>query len=381
MQQIDIQNAVINLSKDDFGYERVLKNFENVREMNIVTYNISSKESELIKGLQRLNASVTVNIITNIPNRFESYYSPKNSKAISPAQRALKSIEHYCNTLDPRNFSCDVTLYFNFENHSKIIATDNVAYIGSANFSDESQNNIEAGIIITNKDDLAKVNHLLIPEIINSSIRYSTSYYKIINEFMKEKLKEVARIVIRIDEGLFTWREVGYGNEEKVLDIYQGAISKKEWDEFTEFWGSVEDLILEVVDGFGDKVNMTSIQSCLLMLEQKVKFIENTLQEIVLFNPDIFDVAQESPLYSTGEPEDLEKAFQFAQEKINEEREGIIQKFGEMAKEIEDTLHEIPQLVKEINMGLDEIAEELSEIIIYENQWKINNTGEMSQKI
>ncbi|ARJ39794.1 hypothetical protein SporoP8_13460 [Sporosarcina ureae] len=56
----------------------------------------------------------------------------------------------------------------------------------------------------------------------------------------------------------------------------------------------------------------------------------------------------------------------------------IIQKNGELAEIVEDTLHEIPQLVTEITMGLDEIAEELGEIIIYENQGEINNTGEMS---
>ena len=38
--------------------------------------------------------------------------------------------------------------FFNFSNHAKIVGTENIVYIGSANFSNESKNNIESGIII-----------------------------------------------------------------------------------------------------------------------------------------------------------------------------------------------------------------------------------------
>lgn len=70
MLQINIQNSIINLSHNEFGYKEVLEDFQNATHVNIVTYNISKKESDLIKKLKELNNNVNVNIISNIPNRF-----------------------------------------------------------------------------------------------------------------------------------------------------------------------------------------------------------------------------------------------------------------------------------------------------------------------
>lgn len=381
MKQISIQNSTINLSKDTFGYQEVLDDFQNTSQVNIVTFNISKNENNLIEKLEELDEDVVVNVVTNIPNRFETYIVPRYKQYKTPAQRALESIEYYCDTLDSANFSCDVSLFFNFNNHSKIIATNNIAYIGSANFSDESKSNIEAGIIIKNPADVEKINDILIPEIIRNSIRYSTSYYNIVNEFMKEKLDELKVIVKNVDEGLFTWIEVGYGSDEKVLDIHQGNISREEWNNFADLWGSVDDLISDVVSDFEDEVDVTSIQKCLFLLNEKVKFIEDTLWEIASFNLDVSDVAQESHLYHTGDPEDLEEALQYAQEKVNEKREDILRGIADRAESIDDALNEIPQIMTKLSSELDGIEEKLSEMIIYENARKINNTGENSNKI
>lgn len=36
--------------------------------------------------------------------------------------------------------------------YAKIVGTENIVYIGSANFSNESKNNIESGLIIEDKE-------------------------------------------------------------------------------------------------------------------------------------------------------------------------------------------------------------------------------------
>ena len=49
--------------------------------------------------------------------------------------------------LKPEDIGGKVSVFFNFDNHGKIIMTNNVAYIGSSNFSEESKKNIEFGFI------------------------------------------------------------------------------------------------------------------------------------------------------------------------------------------------------------------------------------------
>lgn len=46
---------------------------------------------------------------------------------------------------------------FNFFNHAKIIGTENIVYIGSANFSNESKQNIETGVIIEDSAFIARL--------------------------------------------------------------------------------------------------------------------------------------------------------------------------------------------------------------------------------
>ena len=49
------------------------------------------------------------------------------------------------------------SISFNFFNHAKIIGTENIVYIGSANFSNESKQNIETGVIIEDSAFIARL--------------------------------------------------------------------------------------------------------------------------------------------------------------------------------------------------------------------------------
>jgi hypothetical protein len=381
MHKITIANGVINLSKGEIGFKDVLDDFINATHVNIVTYNISKNESELIEKLEELGENVVVNIVTNIPGRFESYIVPKGKVYKTPAQRGLESIEYYCSVLDPVNFTSDVSLYFNFNNHAKIISTNNVAYIGSANYSDESSNNYEAGIIIRDQVEIDKINKIFIPEIINGSIRYSTSYYNVVNEIMKEELNESKKLVEIFDEGLFTWAEIGYLNEVKILDTYQGSISKEKWEDFQNVWYSVEDIITEVISEFEDEVDLNSIIQILTLLNDKVDFLNKNLSEVASFNLDVFDIAQELDFYHTGDPDDLEKAFEIANEKILDERESLFEEITDKVNDIDRTLEEIPILIDDLITELNLLEDTLSNVICYENGNRINNTGEKSKII
>lgn len=63
------------MSEDELSYQEVLDDFENAKSVNILTYNITKKSTaELTKSLRKLNRTCEVNIITNIPGRFDKYF-------------------------------------------------------------------------------------------------------------------------------------------------------------------------------------------------------------------------------------------------------------------------------------------------------------------
>lgn len=61
-------------SKDELGYQEVLDNFENAFEITIITFNISEKKNALVNALKKVADHCVINVITNIPHRWEYYY-------------------------------------------------------------------------------------------------------------------------------------------------------------------------------------------------------------------------------------------------------------------------------------------------------------------
>lgn len=166
------------LSNVDFGYQKVLDSFETAHMIRIVTYNMSQKDDSLLQKVEELQTGVDVKIITNIPNRFANYY---NTKA---KERAKRTITSYLDRLNPENYATDLTTFFNFENHSKIIMTDSIAYIGSANYSSESSENFECGILISDRQIIDKIER---------------EFFCSIREHSKEfRGTEIARIYIQV---------------------------------------------------------------------------------------------------------------------------------------------------------------------------------------
>lgn len=131
-----------------FNYQEVLDDFKRAKKVRIITYNISGtgNTDPLLEQIKKLGEDVDVQIITNIPSRFETYYSSAAGEAMR--SRAKHNIEVYLKKLNPESFPTAFSISFNFFNHAKIIGTENIVYIGSANFSNESKQNIETGVII-----------------------------------------------------------------------------------------------------------------------------------------------------------------------------------------------------------------------------------------
>lgn len=134
--EISINSEVkLVMTKDEFGYSEILDTMKESTFVRVITYNISKESESLINILESFEDDKDVIIITNIPNRFKRYTS-SYAKG-----RAKQTISTYIERLNPDNYDANIRTFLNFGNHSKIIMTDKMAYIGSANFSDESKSN------------------------------------------------------------------------------------------------------------------------------------------------------------------------------------------------------------------------------------------------
>jgi hypothetical protein len=137
------------VTKDGCAYQDVLDSFPEAKSISVVTFNISWWRDDVLDKLKQSNASLRV--ISNIPGR------RKDVEDLGKRRLGKLSIRRYWKRLSPRSLGIRAEVFFCFENHAKIIMTDKIAYVGSANFSDESSGNWEAGVIIRDVAALAKL--------------------------------------------------------------------------------------------------------------------------------------------------------------------------------------------------------------------------------
>lgn len=161
-----ITNAKFVYSKNELGYQEVLDSFEIASEITIITYNISEKKNALVSALKKVGEHCIINVITNIPSRWETYYGD------SFRDKARQKINLYLSKLKPENLGINSTVFFDFSNHGKIIMTDSIVYVGSANYSEESANNTEFGFISSDKDLIDFIKSEVLSNIQNSSVPY-----------------------------------------------------------------------------------------------------------------------------------------------------------------------------------------------------------------
>ena len=173
--ELSFKDGVFVANKGHLNYQKVLDSFANAEKIRIVTYNISKNESDdpLLNAIA--NSGADVQIITNVPGRFEQYYNTPAGETMR--KKARDNISVYIRKLDPENFNCSFRSFFNINNHAKIIGTENIVYIGSANFSNESITNIETGVLIQDKDFIEKLYTDFFDMIKEKSLSYDNEYF------------------------------------------------------------------------------------------------------------------------------------------------------------------------------------------------------------
>lgn len=164
----DINGAKFVMSKDELTYAEVIEDFPNAKRIYILTYNISKDKTALLKAVGNSQNDTEICIVSNIPNRWENYFGDNYARV------AKKNISLYKRKLDPQNISEKAETYFCFANHAKIIMTDNIVYVGSSNFSEESANNFETGFISRDSGFIGYLEDVIFPWIIENSVPHDT---------------------------------------------------------------------------------------------------------------------------------------------------------------------------------------------------------------
>lgn len=144
----------------------MLDEFPTAKEITIITYNISEKQTFLLNCIKSARNDTKITVVTNIPNRWEQYYSD-NCREL-----AKKKIDVYMTKLAPDSIGKKASIFFDFNNHGKIIMTDTIVYVGSSNYSEESKNNSEFGFISKDNEFITFLKSEVLPEIKMESVPY-----------------------------------------------------------------------------------------------------------------------------------------------------------------------------------------------------------------
>ena len=165
-------------TKGKYGFAQVVDDFPNAKEVRILTYSrIGYGNNNLkLRELQTLSPETKLCIIVALPGlknpKIDGQYEHNQFREDSIVMELGKIKQQF----DISQYSSkDVEMYVCFKNHAKLIGTENVLYIGSANYSDNSVQNYEAGMIIRDKSVIKEIYEKYFDEIV--AVRYYADEY------------------------------------------------------------------------------------------------------------------------------------------------------------------------------------------------------------
>lgn len=346
-----IENAKFVMSKDELTYAEVIEDFKNASEIHILTYNISRDKSNLLEELKKCDEDTEICIVSNIPGRWEKYFGEwyKN--------KARKNISLYKSRLSPEKIAEKAEVYFCFSNHAKIVMTNNIAYIGSSNFSEESADNFESGFISKDADFIEFLEEEIFPWIIESSSEYKTDEEILFLELAIRK--SIAMFEEMYEEYLQTFYLLSdhRGIERWYYNTTDATLSIKEMEKTEEICYQYVDLLKNVNKIFNMRVfskeGINNLDDVIEKVENIIANIKNlfcgNIEELAKYDGQGIVDEYINQNYADAYDENLEYYIEHAIDIANEA-------FAELAEDAKD---EADNLLEEIkNLG------EISKIVL-----------------
>ena len=238
IRRIKLNDAEFVESLDEYGFKDIVDDFEDAEKILIVTYNLSN--DHLLKRLSELPDDIDIRIFTNIPGRFPSYFSDE------VRSNAEKKIHDYLDMLSPDKFGDNIHVFFAFDNHSKIVATDFSAYVGSANYSDASRNNSEAGIITHDSDFLEYLFSGYLDELYSSSVPASCHKYLELLKELCDYLNNKIEVFRELADSCYSYYDTYSGEEHRYYLGAESTLSQDVLDRVIDY--EYEHRIIEKVE-------------------------------------------------------------------------------------------------------------------------------------
>lgn len=366
-------NGEIILSYQENGYQKIIEQFNDSSYINIVTFNINTFEptTELIKELRKVKSSIPITLILNIPGRREDYIN-KRTRLIDEVavENAKKKIKYTLNVLERSKFG-DLNIYFNFDNHSKLIMTDAIAYIGSQNFSDASKENFELGVLIDDPKKVSRINKEIFMEIKKHSIRYATSEYAIVMEEIARIMRDLLQ---DIRQTIFIWMgDEPYIKEIEIIDIDNIYFPEQKWEEFKELHYKFEEIIDNLVNDYPSEFNKGEAEKKVEFLRDLITNFSSELDGLAHFINSTEEYMLWDKFHQIDTGDNIEAALAVASDYVREYKLNKFQDIESIGKELIESFDAIENCIYDIEKVINEIKEAMINRSIYQNIKKIQN--------
>jgi hypothetical protein len=230
--------------------------------------------------------------------------------------------------LNPEKFQSNPNVAFNFSNHAKIIGTENIVYVGSANYSDESKDNIESGTIIRDKLFIKKLYEEIFPVILEESTPYFEDNFNVFRLFTISSLNKLQLWLKRFNEEII-WINPNSG----IKGLYQNIKLDVEdlenlysvIEEVSRFISLMEDTYSETDDDYNKLIDEITNDIATVDIDWMLSFIETDSE---LYNLVVFDEEEKVLGYIQEDPdahdENLDASVESAMERAHDEYETML---------------------------------------------------------
>ena len=369
IKEFPISEGQAVFGKGEFTYQKVLDDFLNASFIGIMTFNISPREnSHLLNALkQACQKGANATIVTNIPKRFPSYCGDKYAIA------AKKMIELYKRLLNPNKYGMQLNTFFKFENHAKIIMTENIIYWGSSNYSDESRRNFECGTISTDKELIDFVKDTLFPYATERAIPYYKYNYAIAIANLDSLIPTCQKAYDELRDAAFQpWSDYDTNFEEKW--IYRTTDN----DVTVEFLGGFIDSFLQfdealevIEDIISDYCEADELPNKVAMLREIYEDYKHKYESFLDIIYSLFKELEQMARYDTGEEACKRIVNNYAMEAIDEELDYYIEKtmneateeYWDLIRAAETPIRKALSNLKDMRECFEQIRDKLFEML------------------
>lgn len=343
--------------KGEFTYQSVLDDFQNAKFIGIMTFNISPRtDSALLRSLKNAcSKGANAIIITNIPQRYLSYYKPEYAIA------AKDKIELYLNQLNPENYGMRLNPYFTFKNHAKIIMTENIVYLGSSNFSDESSENFECGTISSDKELIGYLKDLLFPDVQRKSVPYYKYNFAVAIANLESLISACKKARQHLFDAAFTsWSDYDTNFEEKrVYCTTESGVTIKFLQSFLNFFSKFDDALNVIDDIIDEYWELDELPKQVETLKNLFQEYQNAYKNFYETISSLFEDLESMARYDVSDETCRKIANDYGMEAYDEQLDYYVEKI------MSEASNEYEELIKNSESTIREALEDLDSIISY----------------